>query len=173
MKYIAIIFFALLVSVGCGSVSNVETPNLQQAPEAPKDHKMFLTVPEMERVDNLPVYSGRGMEQALHDSLYRDPRSGFPWLEGENTYIAGHRLGYPGTKSWKVFDDLGDLENGDKVYLDDANGTRYTYKVYDEQVVAPDAIEVLEPVGKDIVTLQTCTLPAYKDRLIVRAERIQ
>ena len=38
-------------------------------------------------------------------------------------------------------------------------------------VVNPDASYVTEPVpGKSVVTLQTCTLPDYEQRLIVQAE---
>jgi sortase A len=38
-------------------------------------------------------------------------------------------------------------------------------------IVNPNAFYVTQPVaGKNIVTLQTCTLPDYKQRLIVRAE---
>ena len=38
-------------------------------------------------------------------------------------------------------------------------------------VVEPTDLSVLEPVaGKDIVSLQSCTLPDYSDRVIVQAE---
>ena len=38
-------------------------------------------------------------------------------------------------------------------------------------VVGPEDVSVKEPIeGKNIVTLQTCTLPDYKQRLIVQAE---
>ena len=63
------------------------------------------------------------------------------------------------------------LENGDEVILTDANGTRYTYEVFKKTVVAPTDFHVTQPVaGRSVVTLQTCTLPDYSDRLIVQAE---
>jgi sortase A len=63
------------------------------------------------------------------------------------------------------------LENGDEVILTDANGTRYTYQVFKKVVVAPTDYHVTQPVaGKSVVTLQTCTLPDYSERLIVQAE---
>jgi sortase A len=35
-------------------------------------------------------------------------------------------------------------------------------------------MSVTEPVaGKSVLTLQTCTLPDYRDRLIVRAELVE
>jgi sortase A len=57
------------------------------------------------------------------------------------------------------------------VILTDANGTRYTYEVFKKLVISPDDLSVLRPVkGKNIVSLQTCTLPDYQERLVVQAE---
>lgn len=91
---------------------------------------MKLTVPAMKRVDDLPVYDAApsGYEAALKKSSVHVRSTGWPWQEGANVYIAGHRLGYPGTKSYLVFRDLLELENGDEVILTDASGTRYTYE---------------------------------------------
>ncbi|MGB3632979.1 MAG: sortase, partial [Rubrobacteraceae bacterium] len=67
--------------------------------------------------------------------------------------------------------DLNKLQNGDKVYVTDANDTRYTYEVFEETVVSPSDLSVTEPIpGKNVITLQTCTLPDYSDRLVVQAE---
>ena len=141
-------------------------------PAAPNNSTMKLTVPEMQRVREVPVYDGAmNDEGALHDGSLHVRSTGFPWQQGSNVYIAGHRLGFPGTKSYLVFWDLDKLENGDEVILTDANGTRYTYQVFKKQVVAPSEVQVLQPVpGKSMVTLQTCTLPDYAERLIVQAE---
>ena len=140
--------------------------------KAPGNAKMTLTVPEMRRVDHVPVYTGSaGDKGALHDGTLHVRGTGFPWRDGSNVYIAGHRMGFPGTKSYLVFWDLNTLENGDKVILTDSSGTKYTYSVYKSLVVDPDALYVTKPVpGKSIITLQTCTLPDYSQRLIVRAE---
>ncbi len=142
------------------------------AEKPPGNPTMTLTVPEMRRVDHVPVYTGpAGDKGALHDGTLHLKGTGFPWQTGANVYIAGHRMGFPGTKSYLVFWDLNKLENGDKVILTDANGTRYTYSVYKSTIVDPDALYLTRPVpGKSIVTLQTCTLPDYSQRLIVRAE---
>ena len=133
---------------------------------------MTLTVPEMRRVDHVPVYTGAANDKgALHDGTLHLKGTGFPWQTGANVYIAGHRMGFPGTESYLVFWDLNVLENGDEVILTDANGTRYTYEVFKKTVVAPTDFHVTQPVaGRSVVTLQTCTLPDYSDRLIVQAE---
>ena len=141
--------------------------------EAPKDEALKLTVPDMKRVENLPVYdvAPAGYEKALHDGAAHVKGTGMPWQRQANVYIAGHRIGFPGTKSRLVFWDLDKLENGDEVILTDANGTRYTYEVFKKFVISPDDVSVLRPVkGKNIVSLQTCTLPDYKERLVVQAE---
>src|SRR3712207_5289861 len=103
---------------------------------------MELTIPEMQRVREVPVYDGPATDEAaLHDGALHVRETGFPWETGANTYIAGHRLGFPGTKSYLVFWDLDKLENGDEIILTDANGTRYTYEVFKEFVVNPRSEE--------------------------------
>jgi sortase A len=133
---------------------------------------MTLTVPEMRRVDGVPVYTGAADDKAaLHDGTLHLKGTGFPWQRGANVYIAGHRMGFPGTKSYLVFWDLNKLEDGDKVILADADGTRYTYSVFRSIIINPDASYITQPVpGKSIISLQTCTLPDYAQRLIVQAE---
>ena len=70
-----------------------------------------------------------------------------------------------------MFWDLNTLEGGDKVILTDANGTRYTYNVFKSTIINPNESYVTRPVpGRSVITLQTCTLPDYAQRLIVQAE---
>ncbi|CAN5889353.1 hypothetical protein BH18ACT11_BH18ACT11_10310 [soil metagenome] len=142
--------------------------------KAPGNSTMTLTVPEMRRVDHVPVYTGAaGDKGALHDGPLHVRGTGWPWREGSNVYIAGHRMGFPGTKSYLVFWDLNALEDGDKVILTDSDGTTYTYSVFKSFIVNPDALYVTKPVpGKSVVTLQTCTLPDYNQRLIVQAQLV-
>jgi sortase A len=141
-------------------------------PQSPSNSTMILTIPEMRRVDKVPVYTGSADDKgALHDGTLHLKGTGFPWQRGANVYIAGHRLGFPGTRSYLVFWDLNTLEDGDKVILTDANGTRYTYNVFKRTIINPDEYYVTRPVpGRSVITLQTCTLPDYAQRLIVQAE---
>jgi sortase A len=169
-----LLFVSGLVLVGYTFLIGDPFAGAAIAHEPPGDARMTLTVPEMRRVDNVPVYTGAANDEgALHDGTLHVRGTGFPWQEGSNVYIAGHRMGFPGTRSYLVFWDLNTLENGDKVILTDANGTKYTYSVYKSLVVNPDALHVTKPVpGKSVITLQTCTLPDYSQRLIVRAELV-
>lgn len=141
--------------------------------EAPGDTSMKLTVPEMERVDGVPVYTAPASdERTLDRGALHVEGTGFPWQRGSNVYIAGHRLGYRGTGSYLLFHDLDELERGDEVILTDSEGRRYVYRVFRSFKVDPGAGEVMRPVpGKDVVSLQTCTLPDYRQRLVVQAER--
>ena len=145
------------------------------ATSGPKDKTLKLTIPRMSQLENDPVPTVPGTNvQALgsHAAIHL-AGTGFPWDEEANVYLAGHRLGYPRTDSFLAFFDLNKLENGDQVFVTDADGTRYTYEVIKEFTVSPTDLSVTDPVeGKNIVTLQTCTLPDYSQRLIVQAELV-
>ena len=143
--------------------------------EATKSDAMRLTIPSMKRVRDVPVYGDPiKNETALHEGTLHVNGTGFPWQREANVYIAGHRIGYPRTDSFFVFWDLHRLQNGKRVVLTDSEGTKYVYKVFDRFVVGPDETSVTKPVeGKNIVSLQTCTLPDYSDRLIVQAELVR
>jgi sortase A len=141
--------------------------------DPPQDEMMKLTVPEMKRLDNDPIPTGTATDETLfHDYAgVHLKATGFPWEEGANVYIAGHRLGFPGTKSSLAFDDLNKLKKGDEFYITDSEGRKYTYEVFRKFIAAPKNLSVLAPVdGKNIATLQTCTKPDYVDRLLVRGE---
>ena len=145
---------------------------VSNALEPPKDKTLKLTIPEMKQIEDDTIPTGKGTNEALfrdHAAVHlRD--TGFPWQRTANVYIAGHRIGFPGTDSNLAFYDLEDLKNGDKVYLEDAEGREYTYEVFGKLVVAPANLSVLKPIkGKNIVSLQTCTLPDYTNRVIYRA----
>jgi sortase A len=143
------------------------------AVEPPSNNMMRLTVPKMEQIKDDEIPTGLGTDEAL----LRDyagvhiKYTGFPWEQEANVYIAGHRLGYENTNSYLAFWDLNKLEEGDEFYIVDSEGRKYVYEVFRKFVTTPDNLSVLNPVkGKNIVTLQTCTLPDYVNRLLVRAE---
>ena len=154
-------------------------PKLESAPDentsstGPEDKSLQLTVPAMSRIENddIPYATGTD-EDALktHAAIHLEG-TGFPWDDEANVYIAGHRLGYPGTESWLTFWDLNEVGVGDEIYVTDARGTKYTYKVFKTFIVNPSDTHVTKPEpGKNILTLQTCTLPDYEQRLIVQSE---
>jgi sortase A len=146
---------------------------------APADTLMFLSVPAM-GISDIPVVEGTS-EASLSQGAGHLPGTGFPWVSGSNTYIAGHRIGYPGTPSDHVFWNLPNLVQGDQILLSDSNGTTYTYAVSEIFEVSPTDLSVTAPTGDDVVSLQTC-IEDYGDywtpgpnwfvRYVVRAERV-
>jgi sortase A len=141
----------------------------------PENKTLRLTVPKLAQIRNDTVpYSESDDMDAFHDHAAVHLRgTGNPWDRHPNVYIAGHRLGFPGTDSWLAFWDLNVLHKGDMIYLRDAAGDRYAYKVFRRFIVGPDEVSVTRPLpGRNIVSLQTCTLPDYSDRLIIQAEKV-
>jgi sortase A len=149
---------------------NTQAPGTVKGPE---DKTLVLSIPKMEIFDALVPSTSGNDEDMLRDyvGIHLDG-TGFPWESGANVYIAGHRLGYPDTASFLAFYGLDGLEEGDEVFLTDADGGIYTYEVSKKSVVSPTDLSVTEPIGgKDVLTLQTCTLPDYSQRLVVQAEK--
>jgi sortase A len=148
----------------------------RRAANVPRDRTLRVTIPAMKRVENATIpYAGAFDEDAFKNHAGVHVRgTGSPWQRVANVYIAGHRLGYVGTPSWLAFWDLNKMEVGDKVFVTDSMGRRYVYRVFREFIVDPDDVQVTRPLkGKNVLTLQTCTLPDYSQRLIVRAELVK
>ena len=126
-------------------------------------------------LNNVPVLNS-DTRRALDMGVIHLPDTSFPWsgTPETNVYLAGHRLGWPGTGSHLVFYRLNELDGGERVTLRDRRGIRYDYRVIDSFTVGPEDDWVTGRVrGRDLLTLQTCTpIPAFHKRLIVRAERI-
>lgn len=146
----------------------------EPAARVPEDETLRLTIPGMERVEDVEIPDAAyDDEQSLRQNTAIHLRgTGFPWQAGANVYIAGHRLGYPGTGSFLAFYDLDELEHGDEITVSDSEGKEYVYEVFNELVASPtEDLHLTEPLeGKDLLTLQTCTLPDYSERIIVQAE---
>ena len=143
-----------------------------KAAYAPKNNKLWLTIPKMARVKNalVPTAASADEEQMNVHTAIHVRGTGFPWQKQANVYIAGHRIGYLNTPSLLAFYDLNKLGTGDKIKVKDANGRRYTYKVFRTLVVKPSDIAITRPIrGRNILSLQSCTLPDYTHRLIIQA----
>ena len=151
-----------------------------QAVNAPRDYElppgaiMGLTVEAM-GLHDVPVFNSDS-ESALAQGVIHEPETSLPWSNTPetNVFLAGHRLGYRGTSSRLVFYNLNELRKGDQVVLKDREGKAYTYRVSEVFVADPTEVWVMgKVVGRDMVTLQTCTpYPTFHKRLIVRANRV-
>src|SRR5215217_4217036 len=135
---------------------------------------MSLTIDALD-LRNVPVISSDS-SRALDQGVIHLPGTSYPWSNTpeRNVYLAGHRLGWPGTGSHLVFYRLNELGRGDRITLRDREGGRYDYMVIESFTVGPLDRWVTGRVrGRDLLTLQTCTpMPTFEKRLIVRAERM-
>ena len=148
------------------------------AASAPADTTMSLSVPSIGL--STTVYE-TASESSLTAGTGHLAGTGYPWIPGSNTYVAGHRIGYPGTGSDHVFWDLPSVAIGDPVSLTDANGRTYNYAVSEILEVPITDLSVTEPTGSDIVSLQTCIEnygdywtagPNWNVRYVVRATKV-
>ena len=144
-------------------------------PELPSGAVMTLSAGAL-GLHDVPVKSSAS-GRVLDGGVVHLPDTSLPWDGGEggkNVYLAGHRLGWPGTGSHRVFYRLDELRRGDWIVLKDARGRKYRYRVTGSSVVSPGDSWVKDPVpGRDMLTLQTCTpIPSFEKRLIVRANRV-
>ena len=136
-----------------------------------QDAELTLTVEAICLYD-VPVISSSS-EEALDNGVIHVPQTPMPWEERQqkNVYLAGHRLGYPGTGSRLVFYNLDRLSGGDP---DPPGPLGHGLRVPGERGLrgGPNADWAVDPVrDRDMVTLQTCTFPTFENRLIVRADR--
>lgn len=190
----AIIFSAIRAVEGSNPVRAKEAPPIQQQSDPPAEASlgadgadaptpssaksggnMKLTVPKMKRIkdDPIPTTAGNDENGLKQNAGIHVEGTGMPWQKNSNVYIAGHRLGFPGTESYLAFWDLNVLEKGDQILITRDSGDAYAYEVTKKMIVKPTDTSVVAPVeGKDVLTLQTCTLPDYSERLIVRAEKV-
>lgn len=94
--------------------------------------------------------------------------TGLPGEPG-NVVLSGH-ISSP--REGAVFNKLPKLTLGDGVIVS-AGERQYLYVVRDVKTVTPDAVEVLDPTDRSIVTLITCVPDGvYSHRLIVQAEAV-
>jgi len=129
----------------------------RRATAVPDDPTLFLTVPR------LGIYGhtvrNDNSEAALDLGAIKVPNSGFPWDKADtNTYIACHRIGWPGTESYNQCLNLPAMQMGDEIFLQDTLGRVYEYRISELRAVSPSDSWITRPVeGKDVVSLQTCT----------------
>jgi sortase A len=154
--------------------SQLQAANQPRHYNLPQGAIMGLSINALE-LRNVPVLSSAST-RALDQGVIHLPGTSYPWSDTpeRNVYLAGHRLGWPGTGSHLVFYRLDELGRGDRITLRDREGGRYDYRVIESFEVGPLERWVTGRVrGRDLLTLQTCTpIPTFEKRLIVRAERV-
>jgi sortase A len=139
-----------------GNVAPTQADTGGNSAGGPEDETLKLTVPKLKGIENVAIPTMVADEEALrNNAAVRLPGTGLPWEKEANVYIAGHELGYPFTPSFRAFYDLKKLEEGDEIYITDADGREYTYEVFEILIVQPTDLWVLEPLeGRNIASLQ-------------------
>jgi sortase A len=134
---------------------------------------MKITVPRLDLKD-VAVPTGSSQADLDREGILRLRGSGLPWIAGSNTFIAGHALGFPRTRVPYAFYKLDKMKPGDEILIEDKDGRRYKFMVYDLLTVEPNDYWTTYPVeGKTVVSLQSCIpIPTFKHRLIVRGELV-
>ncbi len=134
---------------------------------------MKLTVPRLGLKD-VAVPTGSKQAELDREGILRVRGSGLPWIAGSNTFISGHALGFPRTRVPYAFYKLGKMKPGDEIFVEDKEGRRYTFRVYDLMTVEPNDYWTTYPVeGRTVVSLQSCTpIPTFENRIVVRGELV-
>jgi len=164
-----------------GTLLGENSPQLGAPQRAPKvtsgerniSAAMRITVPKLGLKD-VAVPTGSKQSDLDREGILRLRGSGLPWIEGSNTFIAGHALGFPRTRVPYAFYKLDKMKPGDKIIVEDKERQKYTFIVYDLMTVEANDYWTTYPVeGKTIISLQSCTpIPTFENRLIVRGELV-
>jgi sortase A len=164
-----------------GTLLGENSPQLEVPEKAPPvtpgggkiSAAMKITVPRLELKD-VAVPTGSRQAELDREGILHLRGSGLPWIAGSNTFITGHALGFPRTRVPYAFYKLDKMKPGDEIFIEDKDGQRYTFRVYDLLTVEPNDYWTTYPVeGKTVVSLQSCTpIPTFKHRLIVRGELV-
>lgn len=86
-----------------------------------------------------------------------------------NCVIAGHRSTFT-----SPFRELGELQQGDTIILQDSKGGNFQYQIDRIFPVRPDQVEVISPTETATVTLITChPLNSDRQRLIVHGHLVE
>ena len=168
-----------------GKLLAENSPDLNPSQEAPAhpsnisskgahvSSAMKITVPRLGLKD-VAVPTGSRQAELDKQGILHLRGTGLPWVAGSNTFIAGHALGFPWTRVPYAFYKLDKMRPGDKIFVEDQEGRRYTFIVYDLLTVEPGDYWVTYPVeGMTVISLQSCTpIPTFEHRLVVRGELV-
>jgi sortase A len=96
-----------------GTDESTEEDEDEATPTPPDDPTMFLSVPKLGIVDAVVLDGEAGLELGVQHL----EGAGYPWLPGSNTYMSGHRVGFPGTGSDHIFYSLPSMSSGDEIII--------------------------------------------------------
>lgn len=180
LQYNRLIFTPIIAYVSPGNAEGGEITAVDPTVTTAVNAEDTLIIPKI-NVD-VPIRFGLANDSAtimgaMNNGVAHWSIPGASAVPGQigNTVITGHSAGdiYSSNPYKFIFSGLERLESGDTIYID-YQGVRYTYAVYDKQVVAPNDVSSLQYSGDEaILTLVTCTpLGTSEKRLLVFARQI-
>ena len=130
---------------------------------AKKDVIGYINIPKINVY--LPIFTGSSKEELEIGVGHLENTSMPTGQKGTHCVLAGHT----GIRRTKIFDDIHNLNIGDKFYITILN-KKLEYRVDNIQVVNPDDTSAIQlDNNKDLVTLVTCTPRGQNtQRLLVR-----
>ena len=133
------------------------------------DSPYWLIIPSLEI--NLPIVAEeKDADKALRQGVWLIPGTPAP-PQGGNTVLSGHRFLY--TSGARTLYHLDKVALEDKIYIE-WQGTRYTYKVMEKNIVPPTEVSILNNTPDPVLTIFTCDPPySTKNRLYIRARLLQ
>lgn len=144
------------------------------APEV-SDNRLYMPQVNVD-VPIVEIQSGESEESALdRGAIHRKPQNGNP-KDGGNFVLAAHRftlgLTPADTRAKSPFYHIDQMKVGDEVYVD-YKGTRYAYKVFKAENVAPSAVDIEDRTSSPQLTIYSCTLGGANDgRIVLFAELV-
>lgn len=120
---------------------------------------------------NMPVVSGeRDAERALRRGAWLMPGTPEP-PQGGNTVLTGHRFLY--ASGAHTLYNLDKVKKGQKLFIE-WDGVRYTYEVFEKNIIPAVDVSILNDTEDTILTVVTCDPPySTKNRLYVRARLLE
>lgn len=170
---------------GSVTLSNAHDWPLPRKGELDKVDKLRRFDPEPDAVMTLAIralglydvpVTNANTGEALDRGAIHVPDTAYPWdkQDQKNVLLSGHRLGSPEENGRLLFYHLDELKPGDEIVLKDRRDQSYKYRVKELfKVRAEDAWVADTLAGRDLLTLETYTLPNLEDRLVVRADRVE
>jgi LPXTG-site transpeptidase (sortase) family protein len=146
-------------------------PQPYRTRSAPPDRLVIPSIGLDARVVPIGVHVDRAGNLAWETAAFavgHHADSALPGAPG-NVVLSGH-ISSP--NEGDVFRQLPKVKLEDGVVVLSAQQP-FLYRVYEIQVLPPDAVQVLEPTSASVVTLITCVPDGvYTHRLVIRAEAV-
>lgn len=152
----------------------VDPPKLIPTPQK----GVFIEIPKINAqapiIENVNPWSEIDYQEKLKHGVAHAKGTSPVASSSGTIYLFAHSSDLPWriTRQNSAFYKLGELKNGDEIFLT-RNGKKFTYRVVDKKTVWPNEVSYLKETNKTQLILQTCTpIGTSLQRLLVFANPI-